>query len=154
MPAVNRRSSFEALTPVANHAKPTATISAPVRFPGRRHHANSPVPMNDQPTNNPTAAATPRSSVWSLSSTSARNANPAASPAPASATSASRNAGSGAVAATGPIMACIVVRTRAPALRVRAFDEARLTEADRRPKGRRAGRPNRAIAATLRPPRA
>jgi hypothetical protein len=68
--------------------------------------------MNDQPTSSPTAAATPRSSVWSLSSTSARNANPAASPAPARAASASRNAGSGAVTATGLAMSCIIVRMR------------------------------------------
>jgi hypothetical protein len=34
-----------------------------VRFSGRRHHANSPVPMNDQPTSSWSAVIQPRSSV-------------------------------------------------------------------------------------------
>jgi hypothetical protein len=34
---VNSTSLSDALTPLANHAAPAATISAPVRLPGRRH---------------------------------------------------------------------------------------------------------------------
>jgi len=50
MPIVNSRSLSDALRLVANQAKPAATMSRPVAFAGRRHQANRPVPMNDQPT--------------------------------------------------------------------------------------------------------
>jgi hypothetical protein len=69
MPIVKSRSLFAAVRPLSPQAKPTAVISAPVRLSGRRHHANRPVPMNDQPTSTPSAAVTPRSCTWSLSAT-------------------------------------------------------------------------------------
>ena len=37
----------------ANHAKPTAVISSPKRFSGRRHQANTPVPMKLSPMSGP-----------------------------------------------------------------------------------------------------
>ena len=49
----------EAERPDPNHAKPAAAISSPVRLPGRRHHANRPVPTNDQPTSRPSAGDEP-----------------------------------------------------------------------------------------------
>src|SRR5688572_12577215 len=76
MPIVNTTSSFAALTPVANQARPATIINTPVRLPGRRHQANMPVPRNDQPTSSPSPAVRPRSSVWSLLSTSARYSAP------------------------------------------------------------------------------
>src|SRR4051812_33965116 len=85
IPIVNRRSLLAALSVCASQAKPTAVISAPVRLAGRRHHANSPVPMNDQPTTRSTTATRPRSSSWLESSVSARQASPSATPATASA---------------------------------------------------------------------
>ena len=95
MPTVNTTSSSEALTPDANHAKPTAVMSGPVRLPGRRHQATRPAPVNDQPTRSPSAAVLPRSSTCPLPRTSAAYASPPASAAPASAASASRSDGSG-----------------------------------------------------------
>ncbi len=40
----------------ANHAKPTAVISSPKRFSGRRHQANTPVPMKLSPMSGPRIA--------------------------------------------------------------------------------------------------
>jgi hypothetical protein len=87
-----------ALRVCANHAKPTAVIRAPVRLDGRRHHANSPVPTNDQPTSRSTAATSPRSSSWLESSTNPRQARPKTKPASASAISARLRPGGGAEA--------------------------------------------------------
>src|SRR5688500_15934568 len=64
-----------------NHANPTATISAPVPFSGRLSHANSPVPMNDQPSTRLTATSAPRASVWLLCATRNETTAPAATPA-------------------------------------------------------------------------
>ena len=72
-----------------------SVISAPKRLSGRRHQANSPVPMNDQPTSGVRAAppvwTSPR---WSLESETASATTPAdepdatrARPAPGAATS-------------------------------------------------------------------
>ena len=62
MPIVNSRSESDALSVDANHAKPAAVISIPVRFTGRRHYANKPVPMNDHPTSSASAGSRRRSS--------------------------------------------------------------------------------------------
>src|SRR3954469_11201457 len=91
IPIVNSASLLAALSVCPNQAKPTPVISAPVRLAGRRHHANSPVPMNDQPTSSSTTATRARSSSWLESSVSARQASPNARPAAASAS----RAGSG-----------------------------------------------------------
>ena len=49
-PTANTPGMSEVVSADRNQTKPTAVISAPKRFSGRRHQANSPVPMNDQPT--------------------------------------------------------------------------------------------------------
>ena len=66
-----------------NQTKPTAVISAPKRFSGRRHQANSPVPMNDQPISgvNTTPAVWTDVEVVAGERRAARRPTPAASPA-------------------------------------------------------------------------
>jgi hypothetical protein len=49
-----------------NHAKPSSTISAPVRLSGRRRSAYRPVPMKLHPTAGPKIAQTALASWWSL----------------------------------------------------------------------------------------
>jgi hypothetical protein len=71
---------------------------APVRLAGRRHHANSPVPTNDQPTSRSTTATSPRSSSWLESSTKPRQVSPKTKPASASAISARLRPGGAAEA--------------------------------------------------------
>src|SRR5918997_3553783 len=100
IPIVYGRSPFAAPRLCRNHANAAATISAPVRFAGRRHQASRPVPANDQPTSSANVARSPRSSAWSLASSSATAMSPAASEASPSATSARRRAGSSALLAT------------------------------------------------------
>jgi len=53
-PTLATRETSTRVSPAANHANPTATITRPMRRSGRsarRAQAISPPPMNDQPTN-------------------------------------------------------------------------------------------------------
>src|SRR4051812_32127469 len=85
IPIVNSRSLLAALSVCPNQAKPTAVISGPVRLAGRRHHANSPVPMNDQPTSSSTTATSARSCSWLEPTVSVRQSTPKPAPPTASA---------------------------------------------------------------------
>src|SRR5580765_4920416 len=49
IPSVYSSDEFVAESAPRNQTKPTMTISEPVRLFGLRAHANSPLPMNDQP---------------------------------------------------------------------------------------------------------
>ena len=49
-----------------SHAKPSSTISMPVRFAGSRRQAYRPVPMKPQPTAGPKIANAALASWWSL----------------------------------------------------------------------------------------
>ena len=106
MPTVNTTSSSEALTPDANHAKPTAVMSGPVRSPGRRHQATRPGtgerPADEEPEHGGRCRGR-RRARWPR--TSAAYANPPASAAPASAASASRSDGKRAPALHARIVA-------------------------------------------------
>ena len=56
----------ESTSAPANHAKPTAVMSSPKRFSGRRHQANTPVPMKLSPMSGPRIASTTFWSSWLL----------------------------------------------------------------------------------------
>ena len=58
------------LRPDTHQVKPTAAISAPKLFSGRRYQANRPVPMNVQPMSGPNTAV----SAGSLMSSGAESA--------------------------------------------------------------------------------
>jgi hypothetical protein len=53
---MNGHDSVVTIRPDRQYTKPTATMSAPNRFSGRRSHANSPVPMNAAPITGPKIA--------------------------------------------------------------------------------------------------
>ena len=68
--------ALEKFSAARNHAKPSRTISAPVRLSGRRRHAYSPTPMKLQATAGPKTAHTVFAFWWSLASTSATTPAP------------------------------------------------------------------------------
>ena len=53
---MNGHESVVTIRPEKQYVNPTATISAPNRLSGRRHHASSPVPMNAAPMSGPKIA--------------------------------------------------------------------------------------------------
>src|SRR5215218_11312015 len=63
------------------NAKPTAVMSAPTRFSGRRHHAYRPTPTKLQPTNGPRIRVGTLLASWSLAATSHIARTPSANPA-------------------------------------------------------------------------
>ena len=73
-----------------NQAKPTAAIRSPKRLSGRRHQANSPVPMNDQPTKRNVTDSTAVGLSWSEASPSASADRPTTTPSSATSPSARR----------------------------------------------------------------
>jgi hypothetical protein len=60
---VNSQLASAAVSDSRKNAKPTAVMSAPKRFSGRRHQANRPTPIHDQPTNRLRPADSPRLST-------------------------------------------------------------------------------------------
>ena len=89
-PTVNTNAAFDSFRALRKNANPAAVSSAPKRFAGRLHQANSPVPMNDHPTQSPSAPFRPERGSWSVASTSATAIPPQARPANPIATSARR----------------------------------------------------------------
>ncbi len=87
-PTVNTSGWFAAVAEPSRLRNPTPTIMGPKRLAGRRHQANRPVPMNDQPISSPMAIAAPRCGTWSDSAMTATLAAPLTRPARAIATSA------------------------------------------------------------------
>ena len=63
---MNTSGAFAASSVETYQAKPSGTISAPVRLSGRRRHAYSPVPTKLQPTTGSNTALRTRKSTWSL----------------------------------------------------------------------------------------
>ncbi len=57
-PDVYTSGTFDRLTAERNHAKPSSTMSMPVRLSGRRLHAYRPVPTKLHPTAGPKIAQT------------------------------------------------------------------------------------------------
>src|SRR3954447_11286465 len=89
-PTVNSHGSSALTSAPRNQAKPTAAMSRPKRLSGRRHHANRPVPTNDQPTKRKIAASRPLGLLWSDARKSASATMPAATPSSATSPSARR----------------------------------------------------------------
>ena len=65
------KAEFDASSVNSHHAKPSPTISAPIRLSGRARHAYSPVPTKLHSTAGPKIAQTVLASWWSLVSATA-----------------------------------------------------------------------------------
>ncbi len=83
--------SVETRSAARQALKPTAVISAPTRFSGRRSQTRMPVPMNAQPVSGPKTAISQRWWPPSFASASASGTAPAMKPTAARAIKARRN---------------------------------------------------------------
>ena len=87
---LNSQLASAAVSALRKYAKPTAVISTPKRLSGRRHQANRPTPIHDQPMKMPRTAFDAFPSTWSDDRISASATSPTTTPSIATSPSARR----------------------------------------------------------------